>query len=130
MIIEIVPIRTMSALCYKLQSSLNFDYILLMVFDMVNEKVDELKKLHLLVAAENTWQGAIDGFWPSSKWPLKIIGDFTENQLSQYKIRTEENVWKYLKGNENFEKCLTEKDPLVDKCKSMFHPNSHKYRTR
>ena len=129
--VEVLPVRTMMhGLCYKLEFSFplsyeNFQYFgLLMSSSNQLQDIDELKKINLLIAANNTWQGIIHKNWPYSKKPPMISLDFAENTYKVMYIDIEENIWKYHTGITDFNGCINE---LGDEdCKSIFNPKSYK----
>ena len=69
--IEVIPIRTMlRGLCYKLKLSdplpLNPDYFMFAVSSF-SQGEDEMEKINLMIAANDTWQGIVGNSWPYSK---------------------------------------------------------------
>ena len=68
--IEIIPIRTTAqGLCYKLTLSGPME-MNIFIGSSIQSK-DKLEKIHLMIAANNTWQGIVGNKWPYSKG-LKI----------------------------------------------------------
>ena len=88
--VEVLPVRTMmNGLCYKLEFLFPLSYETLKYVAMVMtssnqlQDIDKLKKINLLIAANNTWQGIIHKNWPYSKKPPMMSIDFAQNT---YKI--------------------------------------------
>ena len=130
--IEATPIRTTSALCYKVESKLKFGddtSVIFWVFNQnrKNDGIDSLKSMKLYVAANNTWQGVIYGTWPNTKNPLKVIGKFRKDSNNLYFVPVEVTERSHLKGNGNYSQCINQKEYIGQSCKSIFHPNSYKY---
>ena len=127
--IDTVPIRTTSALCYKVKP-LNLKFgksILFQIFVSDNS----LEKINLYVAANNTWQGVIYGKWPKkAKSPVKIVGEISQKSINQYTASLELSDWSYLEGNANYSECLSDKEMYGTGCISMFHPDSYKFENR
>ena len=66
--INTVPIRTTSALCYKVESTSKFDRATSLIINVVDlnrkkpkEKDNFLESIQMYVTASNTWQGVIYG---------------------------------------------------------------------
>jgi hypothetical protein len=64
--IETTPIRTMFALCYKVEAKSKLGYDTAMIFTVSYQKktiskIDKLENIKLYVTANNTWQGVIYG---------------------------------------------------------------------
>ena len=134
-IIETLPMRTTSGLCYKVESKATpFEYetsFLFMVWNYINgQKQNKLEKIKLYVVADNTWQGVIYGSWANTKNPLKVIGDFHELSSDVHFVPIEVTEWNYMKGNGNYSQCLEEKESDPGSCKSIFHPQSFKFESR
>ena len=77
--IETIPIRTMlRGLCYELKLSTPLplipDYLYLIISSSIQTN-DTLEKIHLMIAADDTWQGIVGNNWPYSKG-LKISEGF------------------------------------------------------
>ena len=130
--IEATPIRTTSALCYKVESKLKFGDDTSVIFTVFNQNrkkygIDSLKSMKLYVAANNTWQGVIYGTWPNTKNPLKVIGKFSNDSNNLYFVPIEVTERSHLKGNGNYSQCINQKEYIGQSCKSIFHPNSYKY---
>ena len=122
-IIQVMPMRTQTyGLCYKLQFSnpLPDPPNAPLALFMINyaKGIDKLKKIKLLIASNNTWQGIITDNWPYSKMPPLIEQKFTPNVYKVTFVNMEENIWKFRKGDENFNKCIENKDD--GKCLSIF----------
>ena len=137
--IETTPIRTISGLCYKVESkATKFEYETSFLFTVVDinggkDQVDKLEKINLYVVASNTWQGVIYGSWANTKNPLTIIGDFNEvfaNLNNIYFVPIEVTEWAYMNGTGNYTQCLEEREPISKSCKSIFHPKSFKFESR
>ena len=58
--------------------------------------IDTLRQMHLLIAANNTWQGIIHKSWPYGKTPPFIYGDFALESYKLFFIHLEENIWKLI----------------------------------
>ena len=131
--IDVVSIRTMLGLCYKLNFSkssipigsdkglLNRDFGLMM--KSYNEGVDKLTKIKLMIAAENTWQGIIYNKWFYSTTPPIINADFIPGLSKYYFIDLEEHIWNYKTGNTSFNSCVT-KNAKEKNCLSIFDSRS------
>ena len=137
--IETTPIRTISGLCYKVESkATKFEYETSFVFNVVDiigkkDQFDKLEKMNLYVVATNTWQGVIYGSWANTKNPLNIIGDFNDvlaNSINIYFMPIEVTEWAYMNGNGNYSQCLEEQETISKSCKSIFHPKSFKFESR
>ena len=129
------PIRTMAALCYKLEfletQCTGLDMTL---SSPINLGVDNLEGMEWYAAANNTWQGIISGSWPYDNIPTKFSGKLKEN-MNYNEIRLKEHEWNYIKGSTlSFEKCfdeITGHDDFQDQnCHSIFDPKSFKYEKR
>ena len=135
-IIETTPIRTISGLCYKVESkATQFEDRTSFVFSVFSNnwqmhQDDAFEKMNLHVVADNTWQGVIYGSWPNTKNPPKVTGDFLNLSLDVNFVTIEATKWTYMKGNGNYSQCLQEQKPNSEGCKSIFHPNSFKYERR
>ena len=130
--IETTPIRTMFALCYKVESKSKLGYDTSMIFSVPNQnrevsKNDKLESIKLYVAANNTWQGVIFREWPNTKNPLKVIGKFSSDSHNFYYVPIEVTERSHLKGNVDYSQCIDQKEFIGESCKSIFHPNSYKY---
>ena len=71
MSINVHPVQTMTALCYKLE----FKQILyhgqgLTISSPNNLGVNSLEGINWHITANNTWQGIIQGHWPYENIPL------------------------------------------------------------
>ena len=129
-----MPIRTTSALCYKVQP-LKFELHTVLLFNILGFakgfSVDKVNLINLYVAGNNAWQGLIYGEWPKhTKSPLKVVGEISQSSLNQYIVPLEKAEWSYLEGNDNYSECLRDKKNTGTDCKSMFHPNSYKFEKR
>ena len=132
--IETTPIKSTLALCYKVESKSKFRDDTSVIFVVRNKndlKVnDKLKSMKLYVAANNSWQGVIYGQWPNTKNPLKVIGKFTSDSHNFYDVPIEVTERSHLKGNGNYSQCIDQTESIGQSCKSIFHPNSHKYENK
>ena len=134
--IEATPIRTTSALCYKVESKLKFGddtSVIFWVFNQnrKNDGIDSLKSMKLYVAANNTWQGVIYGAWPNTKNPLKVIGKFSKDgDHNIYYVPIEVTERSYLKGVDDYSLCIDRKESVGQSCKSIFHPYSYEYENK
>ena len=133
-IIEATPIKTTLALCYKVESKSKFRDDTSVIFTVRNKKGlkvdDKLKSMKLYVAAKNSWQGVIYGTWPNTKNPLKVIGKFTSESNNFYDVPIEVTERSHLMGNGNYSQCIDQTEFNGQSCKSIFHPNSHKYENK
>ena len=129
--IDTVPIRTTSALCYKVKL-LKSEFKKSLIFNiLLMSKQNSVDKINLYVAAENTWQGIIYGVWPKqAKSPLKIVGEVSQKSINQYIAPLEITDWSYMEGNDNYSECLMDNEITHTGCKSMFHPNAYKFEKR
>ena len=134
-----VPIFTInSGLCYKIKYGFPFinlfepkSYVKFEInFKIPDVELNNLTKINLLIAAENTWQGIIDENWPYDSVPLKISENFRGGIANVKSVKLVENVWIYLTGEGNIEKCMKKWDLKDSKCISMFHPYSYNYTKR
>ena len=130
--IETTPIRTMFALCYKVESKSKLGYDTAMIFTVSYQKktiskIDKLENIKLYVTANNTWQGVIYRSWPNTKNPLKVIGKFSGGTHNFYYVPIEVTERSHLKGNGNYSQCIDQHKSIGQSCKSIFHPNSYKY---
>lgn len=128
--INTVPIRTTSALCYKVEP-LKFEFTTSLLFQiLIFDKVNSVDKVNLYVAANNTWQSLIYGVLPRhAKSPLKIVGEISQNsKLNQYNAQLEIAEWSYMEGNKS--NCLRDNEMTGLGCNSMFHPDSYKFENR
>ena len=130
----VYPIKTMTALCYKLdflESPCNGQCLTISSTNLRGE--DKLDGISWYVAANNTWQGIIQGHWPYENIPLKFYGELKQKQKYDYnEIRLKEHKWNYLNGYPSFEKCCNEVTKYDDSdgqnCNSIFDPNSSNYK--
>ena len=138
-IIETTPIRTISGLCYKVESkATKFEYETSFVFIVVDlnrqkDQVDKLEKINLYMVTTNTWQGVIYGSWANTKNPLNIIGDFNDaldDSINIYFVPIDVTEWAHMNGTGNYSQCLEEQEPISKSCKSIFHPKSFKFESR
>ena len=125
--IKLTPVRTIyHGLCYKIQFSNSFpdfpEALTLIVLENTSGR-DELKKINMLIASNNTWQGIIINNWPYNKAPPLIEQKFIPNVMKMAYVHLEENVWKKRTGNENFKKCMENK--VDNKCVSIFDITSN-----
>ena len=131
--IEVLPIRTTSALCYKVESMSKFNTatsLIISVWDLNRKKstervADNIENIQMYVAAHNTWQGVIYGSWHDTNKPLKVIGELSENTYNLIQVPIKVTERSHLKGNSNFSECLERRKPTGECCKSMFNPNSY-----
>ena len=135
MTLETTPIRTKFALSYKVESKSKFSRDTSMIFTVFDENLKEsnnkLATIELDVAAHNTWQGVINGDWPNTKNPLKVVGKFSrDGEHNIYYVPIEETERSHLKGIDDYSQCIDQKDSIGQSCKSIFHPNSYKYENK
>ena len=86
--------------------------------------MDTLRQMHLLIAANNTWQGIIHKSWPYNKEPPLISGEFDPETYKLIVIQLEENILKYYTGGSDFNRCINEFGD--ENCKSIFDPKFYK----
>ena len=84
----------------------------------LNGNIDRLKKVHLFIASENTWQGIIINHWPYDQSPPIISLNFLQNSAAMALIDLSENVFKNREGDTNYTKCFNTKTD--DNCTSIF----------
>ena len=126
--IEVYPILTFTALCYKVE------YITKMTLEphgvyltitTTDQGIDKLEGMNWFVAATNTWQGAIAEDWPYNNIPLKLNGNFKQDFSNYFPIKLREDVWKYLEEQSDFDACIAkeqyEKESGATNCESIFH---------
>ena len=132
--IETTPIRTKYALCYKVESKSKFSHGTSMIFTVFDKNLkksnNKLAAIELNVAAHNTWQGVINGNWPNTKNPLKVVGKFSKDSHNSYYVPIEVTEISHLKGKGNYSECIAQKEYAGQSCKSIFHPNSYKYENK
>ena len=132
--LETTPIRTKFASCYKVESKSKFSHDTSMIFTVFDEQVkisnNKLATIELDVAAHNTWQGVINGNWPNTKNPLKVVGKFSRDSHNSYYVPIEVTEISHLKGNGNYSECIAQKEYAGQSCKSIFHPNSYKHENK
>ena len=132
--LETTPIRTKFALCYKVESKSKFSHDTSMIFTVFDEQVkisnNKLATIELDVAAHNTWQGVINGNWPNTKNPLKVVGQFSRDSHNSHYLPIEVSEISHLKGNGNYSECIAQKEYAGQSCKSIFHPNSYKHENK
>ena len=81
---------------------------------------DKLKRVHLFMAAENTWQGTIHK-WPYSKVPPHITGELDTESYKLISIEIKkENQWNWRSGKSDFDNCMN--DDNDGECSSIFNP--------
>ena len=137
--IEVSPIRTTAALCYKIEYLYKINKMrdVYLMIEISNKwEIDEDSKFNIFLAAENTWQGFINQNWPYSKIPPKFeISIPTKPGVWwTYIVRIEENVWKHRDGMHDFSTCFNQFDNSKSicncTCTSMFNPYSYRYNDR
>ena len=84
----------------------------------LNGNIDRVKKVHLLIASENTWQGIVTNTWPYDLSPPIITRDFLQSSATMAIIDLSENVFKNRNGDTDYKKCFNTKSD--NKCTSMF----------
>ena len=102
----VYPIKTMTALCYKLdflESPCNGSQVLTISSTNLTGD-DKLDGINWYVAANNTWQGIIQGHWPYENIPMKFYGELKE-KYDFNEIKLKEHKWNYLNCYLSFEKC-------------------------
>ena len=84
----------------------------------LNGNIDSVRKVHLLIASKNTWQGIVIPSWPYEKAPPIITRKFILNSMAMAIIDLSENIFKNRNGDTDYKKCFnTKKD---NKCTSIF----------
>ena len=91
---------------------------------IISQGKDKLKRVQVLIAANDTWQGIIFNSWPYSKTPPFIKGTFDKNTFRVVFIDFEENVWNYRDGVFDFNKCIQTFNE--SKCIPIFDPRLQK----
>ena len=132
--LETTPIRTKFALCYKVESKSKFSRDTSMIFTVFDENLKEsnnkLATIELDVAAHNTWQGVVNGNWPNTKNPLKVVGKLSRDSHNSHYLPIEVTELSHLKGNDDYSECIAREESTGQSCKSIFHPNSYKYENK
>ena len=127
--IEMRPVPTvLQGLCYRLLFTnplLESNYLTLVLSTSLSG-IDKLKKMDLFVVTKDTWQGIIGKTWPYSKFPLALSGKFQSGVLNVHYAYIEENDWKFLEGQGDFDECMD--DYQSPKCGSIFDPRPLKNR--
>ena len=90
--------------------------------------IDKLKKINILIASNNTWQGIIINGWPYSKAPTLLEQKFIPNVYKMAYVHLEENLWKNRNGYTNFNKCIMDKDD--GNCLSIFDIKTNEMENR
>ena len=131
--IDVVSIRTMVGLCYKLKFSFDIPIGLDsknfgLEIRSLTDGIDKLTKFKWTIASENTWQGIIYGKWPYSNSPPIINAALIPGLSSFYLIELEENIWKYINGETNFDSCMGESEE--ESCLSIFDARSMNMESR
>ena len=118
---EVTPVKTQyHGLCYKLQLLKPLPdppYSLGLGIRTFGKDRDRLKKVNVLIASNNTWQGIITNNWPYKAPPL-IGGKFVPDKYNMVDIRLKENLKKFRRGYDDFNQCMKDKDNK--KCVSIF----------
>ena len=127
-VIDTVPIRTTSGLCYKVKP-LKFEFDTALLFQIIAfPKGNLVNQINLYIATDSTWQGVIYGEWPRhAKSPLKIVGEISPKSLNQYISLLEITEWNYMEGIINYSECLLDYETISTGCISMFHPNAYEF---
>ena len=115
-------------LCYKLELSSNQSLPLYLIVTTSSKAEDMLKKIHLFMASNNTWQGTIFLRWPYSKVPPLVTGKFDTESYKFITIDLKENQWNYRSGISNFDDCMNEYNS--SKCSSIFDPALCEYQNK
>ena len=126
--IEVYPILTFTALCYKVE------YITKMTLEphgvyltitTTDQGIDKLEGINWFVAATNTWQGAIAEDWPYNNIPQKLNGNFKQDFSNYFPIKLREDVWIYLEEQSDFDSCIAkeryDKESGETHCDSIFN---------
>ena len=127
--IEIHQVRTvLNGLCYKIHftNPLPKSNFLTIIASTSLSGMDKLAKINLFLAGNETWQGIIDKTWPYSKFPLTVSGQFQTKVMDVQYAYIEENDWKFLEGQGDFDECMD--DYQSPKCGSIFDPRPLKNR--
>ena len=99
------------------------------VFDKnLKKSNNKLAAIELNVAAHNTWQGVINGNWPNTKNPLKVVGKFSKDSHNSYYVPIEVTEISHLKGNGNYSECI-EKNMLDKVANPFFIPTPTNMKT-
>ena len=107
MIVEIYPVLTFRALCYKLNYLVQMpDEIVYLIISSPEQGIDKLEGISWYVAANNTWQGAITRNWPYNNIPQEITVDFKQDYINYIHLKLREDIWKYREDNLDFDLCV------------------------
>ena len=112
--------------CISLIHYWNLTTYLTLVLSTSLSGIDKLKKMDLFVVTDDTWQGIIGKTWPYSKFSLALSGKFQINVLNVHYAYIEENDWKFLEGQGDFDECMD--DYQSQNCVSIFDPRPTKNR--
>ena len=115
-------------LCYKLELSSDQSLPLNLIVTSSSKTEDRLKKIHLFVASNNTWQGSIIVRWPYSKIPPLVTGEFDTESYKFITIDLKENQWNYRSGVSDFDDCMNEHNS--SKFLSIFDPALCEYQNK
>ena len=94
----------------------------------LNGNIDRVKKVHLLIASENTWQGIVIPSWPYEKAPPIITSNSVLNTMTMAIIDLSENIFKNRNGDTDYMKCFNAKSD--NKCTSIFDTSFKKHLNR
>ena len=127
--LTLLPVRTMHrGLCYKLEPLSDQSLPLYLIVTSSSKNEDKLKKIHLFVASNNTWQGTIIVRWPYSKVPPLVTGEFDTESYKIITVDLKENQWNYRTGVSDFDDCMNEYNS--SKCSSIFDPALCEYQNK
>ena len=85
------------------------------------KEADKLTKFHLMVAAENTWQGIIFENWPYIEYPPMTTKEVTSGIYAVSTLDLKEKFWINLDGEDS---CLGNKEE--NGCLSIFDHRTYK----
>ena len=129
-----LPIRTVKdGLCYKLEVSngtIPVESELYFPFIIANftKEADKLTKFHLMVAAENTWQGIIFENWPYREYPPMTTIDVIPGIYAASTLDLKEKIWINLDVEDDLDSCLSNKEE--NGCLSIFDHRTFKKEIR
>ena len=79
---------------------------------------EDLKKIQLFIAEENTWQGIVELKWPYINIPTDISEPFPSELHPILNVKFDENYYIYRNGKSDFDECF--KDYQTSNCSSIF----------
>ena len=119
-LLDVETINTMyNGLCFKMNFSNPLPTSFQNAFTLIiSSKDQDLKKIQLTIAADNTWQGIIEQTWPYNNIPIVISKTFSPGYLIQTSVKIHENLYKNRNGIVDFDECFN--DRLTPQCLSIF----------